>query len=119
MKGPSRGNVELLHLETVYTGWDGVWSRIALRSWLAKVLHLKPRERVRNIVIFSRDMYCTKVEIMSWGTEGKVPDQVHDPGDFGFPRINNLGHTQIVTMELNALGRPMGPPQVASDIDCK
>ena len=55
-----------------------------------KALHLKPRKRVRNIIMFPRDMYSLEVEIVSQGTEGKVPNQVHNPGNFRPPRVNNL-----------------------------
>ena len=37
-------------------------------------------------------MYSLEVEIVSQGTEGKVRNQVHNPGDFGFSRINYLYH---------------------------
>ena len=37
-------------------------------------------------------MYSLEVEIVSQGTEGKVPNQVHNPGDFGFSIINYLYH---------------------------
>ena len=37
-------------------------------------------------------MYSLEVEIVSQGTEGKVPNQVHIPGDFGVSRINYLFH---------------------------
>ena len=58
-----------------------------------KALHLKPRKRVRNIIMFPRDMYSLEVEITSQSTEGKVPNQLHNPGNFGLSRINYLYHT--------------------------
>ena len=38
----------------------------------------------------SQDMYSLEVEIVSQSTEGKAPNQVHHPGDFGFSRIKYL-----------------------------
>lgn len=58
---------------------------------------------------FPRDMYSLEVEIVCQSTEGKVPNQVHNPGDFRLSRIYYLYHAYIATMELDANGCPHVP----------
>ena len=83
-----------------------------------EAFHLETRKRVLNVVIDLRDMHCSKIKIMLQGAKCKVPYQVHYPGDFGSTGIDDLHYTLIVTIKVDALGCPMGPPQMACNINC-
>ena len=83
-----------------------------------EAFHLETRKRVLNVDIDLRDMYCSKIKIMLQGAKCKVPYQVHYPGDFGSTGIDDLQYTLIVTIKVDALGCPMGPPQMACNINC-
>ena len=83
-----------------------------------EAFHLETRKRVLNVVIDLRDMHCSKIKIMLQGAKCKVPYQVHYPGDFGSTGIDDLQYTLIVTIKVDALGCPMGPPQMACNINC-
>ena len=85
---------------------------------MVEAFHLETRKRVRNVVIDLRDMHCSKIKIMLQGAKCKVPYQVHYPGDFGSTGIDDLHYTLIVTIKVDALGCPMGPPQMACNINC-
>ena len=74
-----------------------------------EAFHLESRKRVCNVVTAPRDMHCSKIKIMPQGAKCKVPYRVHYPGNFGSTGIDNLDYTLIVTVEVNALGYPMGP----------
>lgn len=75
-----------------------------------EAFHLETRKRVCNVVVDPRDMHCSKIKVLLQGAECKVPDQVHYPGNFGSTGIDDLDHTLIIAIELNALGCPKGPP---------
>ena len=83
-----------------------------------EAFHLETRKRVLSVVIDLRDMHCSKIKIMLQGAKCKVPYQVHYPGDFGSTGIDDLHYTLIVTIKVDALGCPMGPPQMACNINC-
>ena len=83
-----------------------------------EAFHLETRKRVLNVVIDLRDMHCSKIKIMLQGAKCKVPYQVHYPGEFGSTGIDDLHYTLIVTIKVDALGCPMGPPQMACNINC-
>lgn len=83
-----------------------------------EAFHLETRKRVRNVVIDPRDMHCSKIKIVLQGAKCKVPYQVHYPGNFGSTGIDDLDYALIVTIKVDALGCPMGPPQMACNINC-
>ena len=83
-----------------------------------EAFHLETRKRVRNVVIDPRDMHCSKIKVIPQGAKCKVPYQVHYPGNFGSAGIDDLDYTLIVAIEVDALGCPMGPPQMACNINC-
>ena len=54
---------------------------------------------------------------MLQGAECEVPYQVHYPGNIGSTGIDDLNYTLVITIELNALGCPKGPPQMARNVN--
>lgn len=82
-----------------------------------EAFHLETRKRVRNVVINPRDMHCSKIKVMLQGAKCKVPYQVHYLGNFGSTG-DDINYTLIVAKEMYVLGCPMGPPQMACNINC-
>ena len=83
-----------------------------------EAFHLETRKRVRNVVIDLGDVHCSKIKIILQGAKCKVPYQVHYQGSFGSTGIDDLEYTLIVIIKVDALGCPMGPPQMACNINC-
>ncbi len=83
-------------------------------SWWKRSIWKREKESAMLLLIPGT---YSKIKMMLQGAERKVPYQVNHPENFGSTGFDDLNYTLIITIELNALGCPKGPPQMACNIN--